>query len=71
MPILANRTTLLLAVISILSGTVCSAANRTNSADRTSSSIPIAFVDVSVASMNREEAIEHQTALGGTARRFS
>jgi hypothetical protein len=62
MLVLTNRSTLLVAVI-CLSCTVCSAANRTNSADRTSSSIPIAFVDVNLVSMNREEVIEHQTVL--------
>ena len=45
MLILTNRTVLLVADISILSCTVCSAANRTNDADRTSASNPIAFVD--------------------------
>ena len=59
-PILSNRTTLLVAVTSFLSCTVCSAANRTTSPDRTSSSIPIAFVDVNVISMNRDEVLEHQ-----------
>jgi hypothetical protein len=57
-----NRTTLLVAVISILSCTVCPAANTANSADR-SSPISMAFVDVNLVSMNCEEVIEHQTNL--------
>ena len=58
-----SRRLLLVAVISIFSCAVCSAANRTNSADSTSSSIPIAFVDINLVSMNREEVVEHQTVL--------
>jgi hypothetical protein len=60
---LTIRITLLVAVVSILACTVCSAANRTNSADPASSSISIAFVDVNVISMNRDEVLEHQTVL--------
>jgi hypothetical protein len=58
-----SRRLVLVAVISILSCAVCSAANRTNSADSTGSSIPIAFIDVNLVSMNREEVVEHQTVL--------
>ena len=63
MSILTNRTILLISVINILSCTVCYAANSTSSADRLSLSIPIAFVDVNLVSMNRDEIIEHQTVL--------
>jgi imidazolonepropionase-like amidohydrolase len=61
MQILMNRTSLLLALISILACTA--AANRANSADGASSSISIAFIDVNVISMNREEILKHQTVL--------
>jgi hypothetical protein len=56
--ILTNRTALLVAAISILSYSVCSAADRTNGADRIGSSIPIAFIDVNLVSMNREEVVD-------------
>jgi len=58
-----HRTIQVVAVISILSCAVCSAADNTHGADRTSSSISIAFIDVNLVSMNREEVVEHQTVL--------
>ena len=61
---LTNRVNLLVAVFGFLACTaVCSADKRINSAGRTSSSIPIAFVDVNLVSMNRSEVIEHQTVI--------
>src|SRR5882762_15676 len=58
-----HRTNLVVAVISILSCAVCSAADNTHGADRMSSSISIASIDVNLVSMNREEVVEHQTVL--------